>query len=185
MMVAGLSNTVGAVEFDVPVQDYSFEEVGGNVGSEVFSMEYLPEAAALAAIDDSYGIGTSYVSIFSGIARKLPPNVNYVYWRDGRYDYRFAYGRNITLNGSVFSSPDPVAVVSYSTNSSYSEQPVFGVGSDGNFRLNADRFLVYSNLGDYPCLEDGRDSNAQIVALSCVIGVGLLFVLRIFDRICR
>lgn len=185
MMVVALSNTVGAVEFDVPVDDYVFEEVEENVGSEGLSVEYLPKAAALAAIDDSYGIGTSYLSIFSGIARKLPPNVNYVYWRDGRYDYRFAYGRNITLNGSVFSSPDPVVVVSYSTNSSYTEQPVFSVGSDSSLRLNANNYLVYSNLGDYPCLEDGRDSCAQIVALSCVIGVGLLFVLRIFDRICR
>ncbi len=185
MMAVVLSNMVGAVEFDVPVQDYAFEGVEENVGSEGVSLEYLPEAAALAAIDDSYGVGTSYVGIFSGIARKLPPNVNYVYWRDGRYDYRFAYGRNITLNGSVFSSLDPVVVVSYATSSSYSEQPIFSVGSDNDFRLNASSYLVYSNLGDYPCLEDGRDSNAQIVALSCVVGIGLLFVLRIFDRICR
>lgn len=185
MMVAVLSNTVGAVEFDVPVQDYAFEEVEESVGSEGFSVEYLPQATALAAIADGYGIGTSYVSIFSGIARKLPPDVNYVYWRDGRYDYCFAYGRDLVLNGTVFSAASPVVVVSYLTNSSYSEQPVFSVGSDGNFRLNASNYLVYSNLGNYPCLEDGRDSIAQIVALSCVIGFGLLFVLRIFDRICR
>ncbi len=185
MMVVALSNTVGAVEFNVPVQDYAFEEVEENVGSEGLSVEYLPQAAALAAIDDSYGVGTSNVGIFAGIARKLPLNVNYVYWREGRYDYRLAYGRNITLNGTVFSSSDSVVVVSYSTNSSYSEQPVFSVGSDGDFRLNASSYLVYSNLGNYPCLDDGRDSCAQIVALSCVAGFGLLFVLRIFDRISR
>ena len=185
MMAVVLSNTVGAVEFDVPIQDYAFAEEEENVVSEGFGVEYLPKAAALAAIDDGYGVGTSYVSIFSGIARKLPPNVNYVYWRDGRYAYRLAYGRDLTLNGSVFSSGNSVVVVSYSTNSSYSEQPVFSVGSDGNFRLDASHYLVYSNLGDYPCLDDGRDSNAQIVALSCVAGFGLLFVLRIFDRICR
>lgn len=175
----------GAVEFDVPVQDYVLEEVGSNVGSQIFGLEYLPEAAPLAAVDDSYGVGTSYVSIFSGIARKLPPDVNYVYWREGRYDYCLAYGRDIVLNGSVFSAASPVAVVSYSTNSSYSEQPVFSVGSDGGFRLNANNYLVYSNLGNYPCLDDGRDSNAQIIAMSCVVGLGLFLVLRIFDRICR
>ncbi len=176
---------VGAVEFDVPVQDYAFEEVEENVGSEGLSVEYLSEASPLASVVDSYGVGTSYVSIFSGIARKLPPNVNYVYWREGRYDYRFAYGRDLVLNGTVFSSSTPLAVVSYVTNDNYSEQPVFSVGSDSNFRLNASNYLVYSNLGNYPCLEDGRDSCAQIVALSCVAGFGLLFVLRIFDRICR
>ena len=180
-----LSVTARAVEFDVPVQDYVFEEVEENVGSEGLSLEYLPQATPLAAIHDSYGIGTSYVSIFSGIARKLPPNVNYVYWREGRYDYRFAYGRDIVLNGTVFSASAPVVVVSYVTNDNYSEQPVFSFGSDSSFRLNASHYLVYSNLGNYPCLEDGRDSNAQIVALSCVVGFGLLFVLRIFDRICR
>lgn len=180
-----LSVTARAVEFDVPVQDYVFEEVVENVGSEVFGMEYLPQASPLASIGDSYGIGTSYVSIFSGIARKLPPNVNYVYWREGRYDYRLAYGRDLVLNSTVFSSSAPVVVVSYVTNDSYSEQPTFSVGSDSNFRLNASNYLVYSNLGDYPCLEDGRDSIAQIVSLSCVVGFGLLFVLRIFDRICR
>lgn len=185
MTVAVLSNTVGAVEFDLPVQDYAFEEVEENVGLEGIVVEYLPEAAPLAAVHDSYGVGTSYVGIFAGIARKLPPNVNYVYWREGRYDYRFAYGRDLVLNGTVFSSSAPVAVVSYVTNDNYSEQPVFSVSSDGNFRLNASNYLVYSNLGDYPCLDDGRDSNAQIISLSCVVGLGLLFVLRIFDRICR
>lgn len=183
MTVAVLSNTVGAVEFDIPVQDYAFEEVVENVGSAVFGLEYLQEASPLASIGDSFGIGTSYVSIFSGIARKLPLNVNYVYWREGRYDYRLAYGRDIVLNGNVFSSSAPVVVVSYVTNDNYSEQPVFSVGSDSNFRLNASNYLVYSNLGNYPCLEDGRDSNAQIISLSCVVGLGLLFVLRIFDRL--
>lgn len=176
---------VGAVEFDLPVQDYAFGEVAENVGTEGFSLEYLPEATPLGAISDSYGVGTSYVGIFAGIARKLPLNVNYVYWREGRYDYCLAYGRDIVLNGNLFSSSAPVVVVSYVTNDNYSEQPVFSVGFDSNFRLNASNYLVYSNLGDYPCLEDGRDSNAQIVSLSCVVGFGLLFLLRIFDRICR
>ncbi len=175
----------GAVEFDVPAQDYLFEEVGSNVDSQVFGVEYLPEAAPLAAVNDSYGVGTSNVTIFSGIARKLPPDVNYVYWRDGRYDYRLAYGRDIVLDGSVFSAASPVVVVSYLTNSSYSEQPVFSVVTDSSFHLNASNYLVYSNLGDYPCLDDGRDSNAQIISMSCVVGLGLVLVLRIFDRICR
>ncbi len=175
----------GAVEFDVPVQDYVFEEGVSYVGSESLGVEYLPQASPLASVTDGYGVGTSNVTIFSGIARKLPPHVNYVYWRDGRYDYRLVYGRDLVLNGTVFSAASPVAVVSYVTNSNYSEQPVFSVGTDNDFRLNASRYLVYSNLGDYPCLDDGRDSNAQIVALSCVLGLGLVFVLRIFDRICR
>lgn len=185
MTVAVLSSTAGAVEFDVPVQDYVFEEVRSDVGSQIFGVEYLPEATPLAAVTDAYGVGTSYVSIFSGIARKLPPYVNYVYWREGKYDYRLAYGRDIVLNGSVFSAASPVVVVSYVTNSNYSEQPVFSVGSDGSFRLNASNYLVYSNLGDYPCLDDGRDSNAQIISMSCVVGLGLFLVLRIFDRIRR
>ena len=67
MTAVALSNTVGAVEFDVPVQDYAFEEVEENVGSEGLSVEYLPEAAPLAAVHDSYGVGTSYVGIFAGI----------------------------------------------------------------------------------------------------------------------
>lgn len=185
MTAVVLSNTAGAVEFDVPVQDYVFEEVDENVGSEGLGVEYFSQASPLAVVADGYGVGTANVTIFSGIVRKLPLDVNYVYWREGRYDYCLAYGRNIVLNGSVFSAVGPVVVVSYSTTSSYSEQPVFSVGSDGSFRLNASNYLVYSNLGDYPCLDDGRDSNAQIVSLSCVLGLGLVFVLRIFNRICR
>lgn len=175
----------GAVEFDIPVQDYAFEEVGLDVGFEVSGLEHFSEVSPLASVTDSYGVGTSYVSIFSGIARKLPPYVNYVYWREGRYDYCLAYGRDIVLNGSVFSASSPVVTVSYITDGYHAEQPVFSVGSDSSFRLNASNYLVYSNLGDYPCLDDGRDSCAQIVSLSCVLGLGLLFVLRIFDRICR
>ncbi len=175
----------GAVEFDVPLQDYVFEEGVSDVGSESLGVEYFPQASPLASVNDGYGVGTSNVTIFSGIARKLPLDVNYVYWREGRYDYRLAYGRDLVLNGHVFSSASPVAVVSYITNSSYSDQPTFSVGSDSSFRLDASNYLVYSSLGGYPCLDDGRDSNAQIVALSCVVGFGLVFILRIFDRICR
>lgn len=185
MTVVVLSSTAGAVEFDVPMQDYVFEEGVSDVGPESLGMEYLPQASPLASVAVGYGVGTSYVTIFSGIARKLPPNVNYVYWREGRYDYRFAYGRDLVFDGTVFSSSAPVVVVSYVTNDNYSQQPVFSVGTDNDFRLNASNYLVYSNLGDYPCLEDGRGSCEQIVALSCVLGLGLVFVLRIFDRICH
>lgn len=171
--MALLSTSVAAYDNDV----YSFEEVlSEDVYNESVDLEYLPEDAVLAAgIAPDYGVGTSNSAIFAGLARKLPYGVNYVYWREGRYTYVFAYGRDLELVGTTFRA-DSVDIVTYNTNSGYDRQASYVHSSESNFSLSANDFLVWSNLGHYPTLEDGRDTVAQ-TTLFVVVGYGIYYLL--------
>lgn len=156
---------------------YSFKEVvSEDVYDESLDMEYLPQDAAMAtSIAPDYGIGTSYTAIFAGLARKLPYGVNYVYWREGRYTYVFAYGRDLELVGTHFRA-DSVDTVTYTTETGYDRQASYVHGSQSNFSLSANDYLVWSNLGHYPTLEDGRDTVAQ-TTLFVVVGYGIFYLL--------
>lgn len=180
MTVAALLS-INAVAFEV----YSLDDVeDGAVDLYVESpdLEYLPQIAALASsVTPDYGVGTSYTAIFAGVARKLPFGVNYVYWRASRYEYCFAYAADLALSGSTFRS-DSVDIITYNTNSSYSEQPTFTISHVSNFSLSAGTYLVWSSLGDYPTLEDGRDLFAE-TSLFVLVGFGVFyFVSRIMRR---
>lgn len=179
--MATLSTSALASEH-VPSDYYSLEDVE-ETEVEIFTqepdLEYIPEVSPLAAISSSYGVGTSYLQIFSGVARKLPLDVNYVYWREGQYAYCLAYGRGLELDGTRFAA-DVVDVVTYNVSGGYQEQASYTVETERSFALSASDYLVYSNLGQYPALEDGRDTVGQTIALSCVVALGLFLVLRIF-----
>lgn len=172
-MTALLNTSVAAYENDV----YSFEEV---VNEDVFDegsrLEHFPEDAVMAAASNpEYGVGTSYTEIFAGLARKLPYGVNYVYWREDRYTYVFAYGRGLELVGTAFRA-DSVDIVTYNTNSGYDRQASYVHSSESNFSLSAHDYLVWSNLGHYPTLEDGRDTVAE-TTLFVVVGYGIYYLL--------
>lgn len=147
-----------------------------DVYNESVGLEYLPENAVMAsAIAPDYGIGTSNTAIFAGLARKLPYGVNYVYWREGKTTYVFAYGRDLALVGTTFRA-DSVDIVTYDTNSGYDRQASYVHSSQSNFSLSANDYLVWSNLGHYPTLEDGRDNVAQ-TTLFVVVGYGIFYLL--------
>lgn len=180
--MALLSINVFAYENDV----YSFEEVvRADVHDESLNLEYLSENAVMAtSIAPDYGVGTSNTAIFAGLARKLPYGVNYVYWREGHYTYVFAYGRDLVLSGTTFRA-DRVDTVTYNTNPGYDRQASYVLGSESNFSLSANDYLVWSNLGHYPTLEDGRDIVAQ-TTLFVVVGYGIFYLLSriIWRRFC-
>lgn len=177
-----LSTSVVAYENDF----YSFEEaVSEDVYNESFGLESLPQDAVLASsIPPDYGVGTSNTAIFAGLARKLPYGVNYVYWREDRYTYVFAYGRDLQLVGTTFRA-DSVDTVTYNTNTGYDRQASYVHGSESNFSLPAHDYLVWSNLGHYPTLEDGRDTIAE-TTLFVLVGYGIFYLLSriIWRRFC-
>lgn len=171
--MALLSTSAAAYENEI----YSFEEVvSGDVYNESVGVEYLQEDAVMASsIAPDYGVGTSNTAIFAGLARKLPYGVNYVYWREGRNTYVFAYGRDLELVGTTFRG-DSVDTVTYDTNSGYDRQASYVYSSQSNFSLSAHDYLVWSNLGHYPTLEDGRDTVAE-TTLFVVVGYGIYYLL--------
>lgn len=174
MTVAALLS-INVAAFDA----YDLDEVEEGVAylpAESFDLEYLPQDAALgSSIDPDYGVGNSNTAIFAGVARKLPFGVNYVYWRASRYEYCLAYSADLVLSGNNFRA-DSVDIITYNTNSNYSEQASFTASHVSNFSLPAGSYLVWSNLGNYPSLEDGRDILAE-TALFVLVGYGIFYLL--------
>ena len=134
---------------------------------------------------------TSASQIFGGVIKNVDrqellkgnfKGVNYVAWRDD-YHYYLAYSPDLVVDGSgsVFSSPSVTLVSWYS----YSGDRAYSVGTDSSFSLNAHSRVVCSNLGVYPCLDDGRgaygfvQTGFLVLAGACCL-VGLLF--KLFSR---
>ena len=168
----------------VPVQfidNVSRETIDGGSEDSVIldesgSLELIPETSPLAAVDGDYGIGTSNTAIFSGVVSGLPLGVNYVYWREGRYEFCLAYGHDLALSGTTFSGTD-VSVVAYNTYERDGQQPTFTSRVESNFTLNANSWLVWSNLGDYPRLERRYE---RYEGLTCL----MLCIASVFSILC-
>lgn len=174
------------------------------VGPEVEESDVLPApdapavyeivgdtVAPLTASSPQRDFITNATQIFGGVIRNVDRQelmkgnfrgVNYVAWRDDDY-YYLAYSPDLVINGSgtVFSAPS-VTLVSWYT---YSGDRAYSVGTDSSFTLNARTRVVCSNLGVYPCLDDGRGVTGfvqtgfyALVGACCL--VGLLF--KLFSR---
>lgn len=179
-MMALVMLSISAVAFEN--DPYSLDEAEVPVIyvlDESLGMEYLQEASVMGAVNDNYGVGTSNTAIFAGVARKLPFGVNYVYWRASRYEYVFAYGSDLKLNGTTFTA-DNVNVITYNTN--VEPQSTFTLSTETNFSLSANNYLVWSSLGHYPSLDDGGGIYAK-TSLAVLVGFGVFyFVSRIMRR---
>lgn len=134
---------------------------------------------------------TNAAQIFGGVIknadRQLLKNgilrgVNYVAWRDD-YSYYLAFSPDLIIDdsGSVFSAPYVTLISWYS----YSGNRAYAYGDDSDFRLDVGSRVVCSNLGPYPCLDDGRgvyglvQTGFFVLAGACCL-VGLLF--KLFSR---
>lgn len=180
MMVAVLLSTSALAS-----NYYQLEEVGGIeadvIPSESVDMEYLPQVTPLGSASIAYDVGTSYNQYFAGLVRKLPYGVNYVYWRDSRYVYRLAYGRNLALSGSDFRA-DSCDIITYNRDPGPDEIPTWTHSTQSNFNLSAGSVLVWSNLGHYPALDDGGNIYAQATLVLLVVFGLYYFVSRIVWR---
>lgn len=126
----------------------------------------LADPVPYASVSPDYGVGSSNIAIFGPVASKLPYGTNYVYWRNGQYEYCLAYSPDLEFDGSRFTSPE-VTILTYTTSTGYNSQATFEVSQDTNFVLSPGSYLVWSDLGDYPTLyERGGEDYAK---LACVI----------------
>ena len=169
--------------FELPVQSDSVQALETKVTGLEQDVDTLSlEVAALSAAVSGYNLGTSNLTIFEGVVEKVPFGHHYVYWRDSEYRYCLAVGP-LTVSGTTFSSVEPVTVYTYerhytSGDSYYS----WSVSTDNAFSLACGNRLVYSDIGDYPCIAGKGVSKYDAVTAYCAVGV-VLFAL--FDRLRR
>lgn len=137
---------------------------------------FLVSSVSAYSINPEYGVGTSNVTIFKGLAEDLPYGFHYVYWRNGRYEYCLAYGDTLTLSGTYFSGQN-CTVVSYTTNTGTDRQAVWDSSTVSNFSLDASNYLVWSDLGDYPTLyaRGGVDYAKTACIILCSFALYYLF----------
>lgn len=128
---------------------------------------YSDGAGLYSSYDTFYGaIGSTYLEYMRGFLAKLGFREHYVASRTGQYTYIFAYGEELSFDGSRFIGSD-IQVITWNTS---------GNGSvyhnvEGFFTLDPGNFLVYTDLtGIYPTLTDlaGFTSRQLIIMFSIV-----------------
>lgn len=110
-------------------------------------------------------ISTDIVNYFRGIVSKLPFGYHYVLFRSGTYQYIFAYGFDLSFNGSQFIGTS-IDVITYNSQaSSYS----YTHGIQPTFSLRPLNGLVYTDLVEfYPSLSV---STRQLLYLAVISGL--------------
>ena len=138
-------------------------------------------AAAQAASVYQGTISTTYLTMFRDVVSSLPVTDDYVLFRSGESTYTLVagdldYSGTFTLNGEGKQYDITSVSGSGYSNSYYG----YSVGSITSFTLTPGNYLVYSNLGDYPTLEE-RGVQYEFTTLF-VLSVGCLaaFIHNIF-----
>lgn len=144
------ANSTENISVSSPIDDDGIISDGDDTQPD----EMMDSLALLSSYSSAdYNLGTSNIAIFSGLVAKVPWGQHYVYWRDGQYTYKFAYGE-LSLSGTVFSGGDnDITVISYNTEN-YNASYLYTITTDTAFELYAGNRLVYSDLGNYPGLAD-------------------------------
>lgn len=134
--------------------------------------------AAQAATYTPYegNISTSYLTYFEDILPKLKINEHYVFLRSGQYQYIMITGDIKYGNGS-FSADSDCTVYSMSTNNSYNSYYSYNVTTIDSLSLNPSDVLVYSDLGNFPELEN-RGVKHEILQTILIIIFMLCCVIR-------
>ena len=140
----------------------------------------MPQNAYGYSVYDEGTLSSTYTTYFRDIMAGIEPNQKYVAYRSGQYSYTLAVG-NLSISGTTISSTDTVTLYVYETSSSgYNSQYRYNVSTVTDFNLDVSNYIVYSNLGNYPILEErGVIYEYTTLYIICIIGL-CLFVRSIF-----
>lgn len=133
-------------------------------------------------------IGSTQLAIFRDIVGNLPINDSYVAFRSGQYDYKLVAGELKADSSSIMCKDTGTTVKVYTINTdnnNYNSTYDYTVTTQQNFKLTTGNLLVYSNLGDYPSLEE-RSVSYAFVTMLCVCVIGLCAIIRpLFNFVLR
>lgn len=140
------------------------------------SVTYNNVSVQNSYVPDNDTINTTYLQYFKDMLVKLPYGTKYVFFRVNDYEYRLVYGKQLTYENGVFTGSDMSYIRYYRQSSgNYYYDWLFSSGSEGDFKLTPNGYLVYSNVGDfYPSMNGGAYSY-EIYAIVFVLVLSLLF----------
>lgn len=120
-------------------------------------------------------ISTTYSTMFRDVVSSLPAKDDYVFFRSGDQVYTLVAGDLEYKNGSFSLNGTGKKYVITNVSGSgagYSSYYSYQVTSTNNFTLSPGNYLIYSNLGDYPTLEErGVQYEFSTMFLICVIAI--------------
>lgn len=121
----------------------------------LLAMPIQAQASTYSPYNDG-NIGTTQLQYFRDIVSNLGINDSYVASRTDRYTYQLFVGDIKYSNGQFMGSNQGSLITIYTINTDNNSYGTYtySVTTDNNFTFNASNFLVYSNLGQYPSLEE-------------------------------
>lgn len=129
----------------------------------------MPLSASAATSYDVYegNPSNTYITYFRDILAGVGLNDHYVAFRSGQYQYTMLVGKLVYSNG-YFSTTDNVTVYTIESDNSYNGYYRYNVASIDDFTLNPGDKIIYSDLGEFPQLEERSAKYEQIEVLLLV-----------------
>lgn len=142
----------------------------------------VPITASAAEVYTEGNISTTYVTYFQDILSKVSPLDDYVFFRSGQNEYTMFTGNLIYNNGTI-SSQEPCRVyqIYTTTGSGYSSTYHFTANNYQEYSVSIGSALVYSNLGDFPDLNERGDYLETAILVLMLVIVCMYLLARIFS----
>lgn len=119
------------------------------------AMLALPAAASAYTVYDEGNISSTYTTIFRDLMPQKGINEDYLFFRSGQYEYVMLIGE-LEFRDDVFLG-DTATEYKIVTNSGYNADYTYTVQEVTDVSLVPGTSLVYSNLGQYPELQEQLD----------------------------
>lgn len=140
----------------------------------------VPITASAAEVYDQGNISTTYVTYFEDILSKVSPLDDYVFFRSGQNEYTMFTGNLIYNNGTIYSQePCRVYQIYTTTSSGYNTTYHFTANNYQQYSVSIGSALVYSNLGDFPDLNERGDYLETALLLLVLVIVCMSLVARV------
>jgi len=126
-------------------------------------------------------MNTTYITYFKDIVAGISPDKKYIAYRSGQYSYTLAVG-DLTITDNNVSSSGTTTLYVYETETSgYNSIYKYNVSEVTDFSLSVSDMIVYSNLGNFPLLEErGVTYEYATLYITCIIGI-CFFIRSIFS----
>jgi hypothetical protein len=135
----------------------------------------VAQAASYDVYDGSPS--NTYIQYYRDLLGSISITDNYVVFRSGQYDYKMVVGEIVHNNG-LFTSDKPCKVYSFTqTENGYNGYYTYNTSSIDSFVLDSENKIVYSDLGEYPQLEE-RGARYEILTTILIVAICVGFVCR-------
>lgn len=119
------------------------------------AMLAMPAAASAYTVYQEGNISSTYTTIFRDLMPKRKIQEDYIFFRSGAYEYVMLVGE-LEYQDGVFWG-DAATEYRIMTNNGYNNDYEYSVREVSDVSLVPGSSLIYSNLGQYPELQDQQD----------------------------